>query len=323
MYLGRASIEGIAGSKTNQVISALRENKYSLLASIGCEKMRKEMRIIGLICRFILWFCEIRAKRKGGNYSTNLKKEVGKLLNWGAPSVIRGTFPEVRRGQVFGFNHPTLGEIIRLVAVCVTQYPNKDYLFPVNIAWYEELAPLATRLEMFGVSITPIITPSSRERILKMTGGKHVNLLDKLTRDFNYEYLHLCADFAKGGGIILVAPSATRQATVFKSREQFQGSERIEPQTMTFLASSLKRAKVLDECFFTPIAIVPPENYKRGLNLFRTYKIVPCSCIPPAQVQHFCEKKSEITNQREFEYYFLLRIADTLMDIYKSELAFP
>lgn len=323
MKVQTTSIEHIANSNSKQVANALRAGNYSLLESFGCHKMRKEMRLVGFVCRVILWISERRARRRSGEFGKNLRLQIASLLNWGAPSKILGVFPQPNRGLVFGFNHPTLGEIIRLIAVCLSEYPNRKYLFPVNIAWYEELAPVAERMEAFGLYITPTITPSTREKMSKIIDAEKMSIIDKLARDFNYDYLAGCNKFIAENNVIMIAPSATRQATVFKTSKQYCGSEKIEPPTMTLIAMSLEKANVLDNCFFVPIAIIPPDKYSRRLNLFKTYKIAPCDYIPPAVIRKNCKNKNSTSKQRMFEHFFLLAIAEELMEERAEHLVSP
>ena len=36
---------------------------------------------------------------------------------------------------VVGFNHPSLGEIFRLISLGFEAYPDKPFYFPINIPW--------------------------------------------------------------------------------------------------------------------------------------------------------------------------------------------
>lgn len=298
------------------VIDHLRAGRYSVLDTIGCHEIRKEMRKMGWACRAVMWFAEFFAifRRIGQrSHELALRASLGGILNWGAPSKIYGHLPQLHHGMIFGFNHPTLGEILRLVAICVTQYPERKCLFPVNLAWYETLAPYARRLESFGIYIVPTIPPYAREKMSEhITDERAEKFVDKLTREFNNYYLACCSDFMASDDIVLIAPSATRQATVFRSFEAYLGTEKVEPQTMTLIAMNLLRAKRLIDSFFVPIAIIPPKKATKRLNLFKKYKIVVSDPITPEDVERQCKKKGEFTNQRSFERYFLKAITSSL-----------
>lgn len=323
MKVRKISLKRLSGRSSKIVTIDLRSARYSLLESLGCTEMRKEMKKVGIACRLILWISEHLAKLRSGDFGINLRKTLGAILNWGAPTNVSNVFPHPSKGLVFGFNHPTLGEIIRLIAICVTEYPNRKYLFPVNIAWYEELAPVADRMEAFGLYIMPTITPATRDKIAKIVDEDRMKIVDRLARDFNFDYLAACTTFVENHDIIMIAPSATRQETVFMSYSQYKGGVKIEPQTMTLIAMSLSRARVLDECFFIPVAVIPPRNCSRRLNLFKHYDISTCNWISPSNVKQLCKDKSKCTGQRRFEYYFLLMIADELIDKGASRLVYP
>lgn len=317
------SVAVLDKKKPVDVITDLREGRYSLLESLGFHKMRKEMKKIGFACRYILSKAERRAKRRKGNYEKNLRIEITKILNNGAPSEIVGKFPKYDSGLILGFNHPTLGEIIRIIAVCETAYPGRRYLFPVNIAWYEELAPAADRLEALGVYITPTITPATRGKMEKALKGKsersitrRMAIVDKLSNGFNAHYLTKCSEFVDSNNVVLIAPSATRQATVFRSAAEYRNEAKVEPQTMTYIALGLTRTKSLGKCYFLPVAVIPPRRHSRRLNLYKKYQFLPAKEIDPIIVRN-------LVKSREFEHYFLGEIARTLINVGKNEYVFP
>ncbi len=319
----KTSIRRIQNRGSKKIAEDLRANRYSILESLGCHKMRKEMRLVGIACRTILWIGECRARCRSGDFGKNLRDQIAAVLNWGAPSKVRGFFPRIQKGIVFGFNHPTLGEIIRLIAVCLMEYPNRKYLFPVNLAWYEELAPVADRMEVFGLYIVPTITPATREKMSKILDEEKMKVVDRLAKDFNFDYLSACSEFIADNQIVMIAPSATRKATVFDSFPQYQGYEKIDPATMSLIAMSLERSKQLENCVFVPIAIIPPRKYNRRLNLFKTYTISPCALIPAETVKHYIKTKDRTTNQRKFEHYFLVMLSEELMENGAEYLVYP
>ncbi len=298
------------------VIDHLRAGRYSVLDTIGCHEIRKEMKKMGWACRTVIRFARFFAlfrNRRHKSRELALRASLGGILNWGAPAKVYGYLPQLHHGMIFGFNHPTLGEILRLVAICVTEYPERKCLFPVNLAWYETLAPYASRLEEFGIYIVPTIPPYARERMSEfITDPVAEEYVDKLARQFNDYYLACCSDFMVSDDIVLIAPSATRQATVFRSFEAYLGAEKVEPQTMTLIAMSLLRSKRLIDSFFVPIAVIPPKKASKRLNLFKEYKLIVSDPITPEVVERQCKKKSDITNQREFERYFLKAITSSL-----------
>ena len=68
-------------------------------------------------------------------------------------------------GLVIGFNHPSLGEIARILTMKIDIMGDKPMYFPVNLPWYEALAPNFDRIKRLGIIITPTITPSTWKKM--------------------------------------------------------------------------------------------------------------------------------------------------------------
>lgn len=318
----KTSIKRIKGQSTIDTIIDLRAGRYSLLDTLGLHDMKDEMDDVGKACQKSLKQAERLARARIGNYNKNLRISMAKVLSRSAPAEIVGMFPRPRNSLVFGFNHPTLGEIFRLIGICLTEYPDRRYLFPVNIVWYEELAPLAYRMEKFGLYITPTITPATRNKMAKRLRDNRVEIVDDLAREFNKIYLNACTEFVENGDIIMIAPSATRKATVFDTIEQLQGREHIEPQTMTLLAMELDRRKKLN-CYYVPVAIVPPADGDNGLNLHRPYKIAPCEWFSSDAIRRLYKGKNPESGDRRLEHRFLEKISDELETLDAEKLNLP
>jgi len=324
MKLKTISVEELGSKTTEEITADLRNDRYSLLASMGFTDLRKEMHKVGIICRKLLKSAERRARKRGGDYSQAIRHELSKTLSWGTPTEVKGIFPHPNIGLVFGFNHPTLGEIIRLIDICMTEYPKRSYLFPVNIAWYEELAPIGTRMEALGIHIVPIITPSTREKIRKRSSDENMAIIDKIAAGFNSQYGVYCEKFIRENNIVLVAPSATRKATVFSSTEEMSGTKSVKPQTMTFIALSLIHSGAIENCCFLPIAVIPPEKASRSINLFRKYRIIPGEWFSSESVVRLCKPPVSVKRGRKkFEWYFLDAIAQELSEAGASRLIVP
>ena len=131
----------------------------------------------------------------------------------------------------------------------------------------------------------------------------------RLKRGFRDLYTQLSHDTVKGGGVIFVAPAATRQATVFKSQAVYEKKEPIIP-TMSVLLLDLYKDPEM-QCEFLPLAVRPPKGYKRGLNLFRSYQLIPGKAFTASEIR----KKylqPDADKLPEFDYEFHRRIADRL-----------
>lgn len=313
-------------STAEQIIDSLRNERYSLLDSIGCHKMRSEMRKVGLVCRAILHRAEKKAGSKkhcnDADYPIRLRRAMYDTLSKGAPMSFVGKLPDSDGGIVLGFNHPTLGEIIRIIALCLEEYPERYYLFPVNIVWYEALAPIADRMERFGLHIVPTITPPTRAKIAALVDDYTMELVDKISREFNAYYISSCSWMVRKKAIIVVAPSATRQRTVFKTNAMFIGEESVEPPTMTYLALSLGHNKALDYSFQS-IAVVPPAKCAKGLNLKKKYILASGATFSKTTVIELCHTKMAMTHERSFERAFLMSIVKALKSQHRDDLITP
>jgi len=313
------SIELISQKSPRELIDDMSQAQFSLLRSFGCGFMNVMYVWVRLACLFFIRIAERRADRlmskkpKMGRREA-LKKSLGEIFKHGAPSTIldKPSFSKPKCGFVIGFNHPSLGEIIRLMGICMLTYPDNSYLFPVNIIWYEALAPIMPRLSNFGFILMPIITPSARKTLLrhskKIAARVQVN---RLTRGFINAYMDRSVDVIREGQIVLVAPSATRKTHLYPNEKVASGQAPIKPQTMTLLAMRLIEEKV-EHFAFIPVAVIAPQGASRGLNLLDTYKIVPCYAISEDMVRNKCQEREPNCDGRCFERYFLDAIARAL-----------
>lgn len=316
-------MEEIKDIPARQVIEDLRNCKYSLLQSAGCDKLRKEMRGPGIACRLVInvaWHTTF-----GGDsfkHDSRTARKLANFLSWGAPAEIHGTLPTYADSLVVGFNHPSLGEIIRFIAICLADYPMRKNLFPVNLPWYEVLMPVVDKLERLGVYITPIITPSTYEKMREYASEEAMQVLSSLRESFSLIYARECAIFAKEHSAIWVAPSATRRATVFRSEGEYMNLERAEPPTMTLIANAIVGSKV-DNCVFVAAGVVPPENAGRGLNLFKQYTISFGEVYDVPMAASLMRAKCEHHRGRQFEYEFLRSICHSLTSVGAEHLLYP
>lgn len=313
----RLSLDEIRDSSTEAIELGLRNREFSLLQSLGCHKLRAEMNFTGFVCRTIVFCAGLSRKRRRTDLGWPLvaQRRIGGLLRKVAPAEVIGKFPHPEYGMAFGFNHPSLGEILRFLHISIDTYGYKRNLYPVNLPWYEALMPIVDILEACGIYIMPIITPSTKNKMAKALDDESMEVVKSLATGFNARYIKACGEYAKAGDNIWLAPSATRQRTVFKSRACLDGTEKIEPQTMSLLASSVARTKI-DAFDFLPVAAIPPQKFGRGLNLFKTYRIVV------GEPFILSEARSN-TRERKFERLFLTEIADMLAFVGADHLILP
>ncbi len=317
-------LKAIAEMSADSIVDGLVMKKFSILKSAKSNKLRREMRGPGLACRLVLWYCGV-LRAKNYREARRARRKLWRLLEWGAPCEWEADFqPQYcyEKCLVIGFNHPSLGEIVRFIYYHMKHFLDRRSVFPVNLPWYEALAPVSNELDRLGIVITPVITPSSAEKIGKNLDDSEKEYLRQITTALNSRYLKLvCNEAHYGNSVIWVAPSATRQATVFKTHEMLQGKERVLPQTMTLLATALKHEHAsairandtdFDYCFI-PAAVEPGGGCNRGLNLFKPMRIHFGKKLESAKVEKILATKSTEHRGSIFEHEFLMEIGGLLL----------
>ncbi|MBR3269904.1 hypothetical protein IKG07_01510 [Candidatus Saccharibacteria bacterium] len=286
---------------------------YSLLRTLGAENLRKEMVPVGKVCKTAVGYF-ITSTGPKNNYEKhckNARKKLVKVLSRIAPGDYEGFPKDTKKGLVVGFNHPSLGEIGRIMMMKVDVMGESTMLFPVNLPWYEALAPFYDKIKMLGIIITPTITPSTWKKMDLKKGTFLYEAGNRIKHEFKDMYTDLSHETIKNGGVIFVAPSATRQQTVFKSKDVYDKKEPIIP-TMSVLALRLYQDPEMN-CDFLPMAVLPPNGYKKGLNMRKKYKLIPGEPMTADYIREKYFKDGKMPDKiPEFDYEFHQRIADKL-----------
>lgn len=297
-----------------KIIDKIQHENFSLLTTLGGEKLRKEMVPVGKACHFFLrrFYNGAKKGKNEAEHIRNVQQNVVKTLRRLAPANYdEKMFPkDSKDGVVIGFNHPSLGEILRILMMKIDIMGDKPMLFPVNLPWYESIAKDYDDLKKIGIIITPTITPSTWKKLNIAEDNKFFESATKIKKDFRNIYTDLSNKTVKEGGAIFVAPSATRQATVFKTKAVYDKKEDIIP-TMSVLAIKLYADKDM-RCNFMPLAVIPPKNYKRGLNFFKKYELVPGEMMTPDYIRKTYFKEKNPKRLDGFDYDFHERIAKKL-----------
>lgn len=295
-----------------EIIDKIQHQNYSLLGSLGAEKLRKEMVPVGKICNTAInyIFKTTGPKNDEEKHIKAARKKLVKLLSRIAPGSYSNIPHDSKNGLVVGFNHPSLGEIARILMMKVDVMGDKPMYFPVNLPWYEALAPNYDRIKKVGIIITPTITPSTWQKLDIKEGSKLYEAANKIKHDFRHIYTDLSKQAMRKGGVIFVAPAATRQATVFKTEDVYKKKEEVIP-TMSMLAVKLYSCPDI-ECDFLPLAVLPPKNYKRGLNLYKKYRLIPGEIMTAKEIRKKYFKEENPKRLEGFDYDFHKRIADKL-----------
>ena len=301
----------LATLSAEEIIDKIQHENYSLLTTLGAEKLRKEMVPVGKICNAAIDYVlgTTGPKNNAVLHSHNARMKLVKKLKKITPGDYKGFPKDPENGLVIGFNHPSLGEIARILMMKMDVMGEKPMLFPVNLPWYEALAPDYDRILKLGIIITPTITPSTWGKMKLEKGAELYEAGSRLKREFRDLYTKRSHETLKEGGIIFVAPSATRQTTVFKTKAVFDREEPIIP-TMSVLALELYKDPEMN-CDFMPMAILPPEGYKKGLNFFKNYKLIPGEVMSAEEIRKkYLKKNADKLPELDFEFH--QRIADKL-----------
>ncbi len=295
-----------------EVIEKIKYENYSLLTTLGSEDLRKEMVPVGKACNTAInyFFGTTGPKYDVEKHNLAARKKLVKVLSRITPGSYRGMPKDAKNGLVIGYNHPSLGEIARILTMKIDIMGEKPMYFPVNLPWYEALAPNFDRIRRLGIIITPTITPSTWQKMKLNEGTKKYEVANRLKREFRDIYTHLSQEAVKKGGVIFVAPSATRQATVFKTEGAYRGTEEIIP-TMALLAIKLLSDPEVN-CDFLPMAVLPPKDYKRGLNFYKKYRLIPGKVMTAKYIREKYFKTKNPKRLEGFDREFHQRIADEL-----------
>jgi hypothetical protein len=295
-----------------EIIDKIQHENYSLLNSLGAENLRKEMVPVGKACNTAInyFFGTTGPKNNPEKHSQAARKKLVKVLSKITPGSYKGIPKDSKDGLVIGFNHPSLGEIARILTMKIDIMGDKPMYFPVNLPWYEALAPNFDRIKRLGIVITPTITPSTWKKMNLKEGTTKYEAGSRLKKDFRDIYTKLSHDAMKNGGVIFVAPSATRQTTVFKTEEVYKKEEPIIP-TMSMLALKLYSDPEI-KCDFLPMAVLPPKGYKKGLNFGKKYKLIPGERMTAAEIRKKYFKTKNPERLEGFDWDFHQKIADKL-----------
>ena len=295
-----------------EIIKKIKYENYSLLTTLGAENLRKEMVPVGKACNAAVnyFFLATGPKNNTEKHNQAAQKKLVKTLSRLAPGSYADIPKDSKNGLVVGFNHPSLGEIGRIMSMKVEAMGDKLTIFPVNLPWYEALAPNYDRIARLGFIITPTITPATWKKMNLKDGSALQAEGKRIKKEFRDLYTRLSHDIVKNGGVVFVAPSATRQATVFKTGEEYNKETDIIP-TMSMLAVKLYSDPEMN-CDFLPLAIEPPKDYKRGLNFYKKYRLRGGEIMTARYIRKKYFKTENPERLEGFDYDFLERIAKRL-----------
>lgn len=306
------SREQLEKMTAEEVIDKIQHEDYSLLSTLGAEDLRKEMVNVGRVCNAAVnyFFQTTGPKNDLEKHNKAARKKLVKVLSKITPGSYQGMPKDSENGLVIGFNHPSLGEIARILVMKIDIMGDKPMYFPVNLPWYEALMPNYEKIKRLGIILTPTITPSTWRKMDLKEGSWRYEQGKRLKKEFRDIYTNLSHEAVKEGGVIFVAPSATRQETVFKTEEAYHGDGEITP-TMSLLAVKLYADPEM-KCDFLPMAVLPPKDFSRGLNFRKKYKLIPGKTMTANYIRKKYFKNKNVKKLDGFDLEFHKRIADEL-----------
>ena len=277
-----------------EICDLLDSGDISILEELGAGDLRKEMDRVGRLCSF---FIKQICRKKDDE---GLRRRASLLIRAVAPSGMTGSLPQSDETVVVGFNHPSLGEVCRLLYIGMESYPDREFLFPVNLPWYESIVGIIPQLNRLGINITPMMTPATEATLNARFEGDQEKLddIEFLRMVFDRRYIREIKSIAQKKGVIFVAPSATRQKKII--------GDYVHPSMTVVAHLVLKGGR---RATFVPVAVISPVLANRELNLFRRYRFIPCETFSSEEV-------SELTagRDRAFDFTFLRRIEKAYLD---------
>ncbi|MDR3297759.1 MAG: hypothetical protein LBT19_00025 [Candidatus Nomurabacteria bacterium] len=271
------SCDFLMKAEIRQLKEELSACELSVLKSLGANKLRTQMSLVGYICRLVVWLIFW-----GDKNTKRLKARAASLVRFFFPTRMR--VDNYRQNKdaavVFYFNHQSLFEVLAVIWYCLSRYPNKRYVFPVNLPWYEALCPVFDKLRQIGIWITPMITPNTYKKLVKVAGADEERqmVVRRLKTQFEEEYFKMVAEFVQSKDIIAVAPSATRTKYIFPSQAAFSGVDAVAiktmPRTMSAIVLSIRRSRVESESVdFVPFVATRRHRAGQGLNIWRRHDV--------------------------------------------------
>ena len=94
-----------------EICDLLDSGEISILEELGAGDLRKEMDRVGGLCTF---FIKQICRKKDDE---GLRRRASLLIRAVAPSGMNGSLPQCDETVVVGFNHPSLGEVCRLLYI--------------------------------------------------------------------------------------------------------------------------------------------------------------------------------------------------------------
>jgi len=329
-------LDEIGAMRSNELVAKLESGEMSLLKTFRVNKKRFLKRfierpswsqiavflswisgvfamkyIVGPVCRLVLWYVLLGGRGpKDAEYWRKKRAKTVRAIRRFFPDNVSGTVPGTARGLIVGFNHPTLHEILSLIAWSLERYPDRRNNYPTNLPWYESICTVAPDIRKLGVWITPLITQSTFSKLEKVHKGdeKTIDVLAQARDILLNHYFKAAVEFELTGDNTFSAPSAGRQVTIYPGEAAFQqdpGAAKLLP-AMSGLMFRIARAnrERKPDAIFLPVTVIPPKYRIRrlkGRKLCRRYNMIVGRGIPMEEARVL---------GRGIDYAFLQRLSE-------------
>lgn len=183
----RVSYDYLHQATAEDIIEKLKFDKMSVLLSLNsakASKMRREMSIVGLVCRLVLWLIHFKPEHYNKLTAwlvqtiflptkiSDTKSRTLRIVETFFPTnTSQNAYHYVRSEKeqtaiVAYFNHQSLFEVLACICWCIRTFEGKRFIFPVNLPWYEQLIPVSSKLARLGIDIVPLITPNTHRKLI-------------------------------------------------------------------------------------------------------------------------------------------------------------
>ena len=123
--------EELAMMTSEEVIDKLQHENYSLLKTLDSDDLRKEMVKVGVACNTAInyFFRTTGPKNDEEKHNQAARRKLVKMLSKITPGSYEGMPKDSNNGMVIGFNHPSLGEIARILVMKLISWGTNQCIF--------------------------------------------------------------------------------------------------------------------------------------------------------------------------------------------------
>ncbi|MBQ3464425.1 hypothetical protein IJH27_01170 [Candidatus Saccharibacteria bacterium] len=175
---------------------------------------------------------------------------------------------------VMTYNHPTIGDLFRMLGLVFAHCPNKRVLVPVDAVWYESVVDLLPTIRALGVELLPLM--SARLRAMSDENPeefKYGTAVPELDMRLSMYFHRRCLDFLAHGEIVLVPLTMSPKKHIFDNVAQFRGHEACSHFLRSIEMKNLSLPGA-SKTMLLPFAVLPPVNAaKYKMNVKKVFLI--------------------------------------------------